>query len=308
MGISLPDITPWCSGNTTGFGPVILSSNLRGVVSYVYSVTVARQIPNLLVGVQILVGMNILRINKRIIMKKLALAILLVSLMGFTTTGCNKAKKRYYTEVHESGKVGENTEGITKIGDDLKSILTQLELINSRLNLLEARSHNAVSISNVTSNVSNILARLEKLETNVGGIKKDGDNLIIEGCNLVIRDAESGLRIDGVGNLLIGREDKDSYTTFFGTPPLRTGSNNLVIGGANDYTGEGGLCVGVLNRLFGDRSAVFACENSTIGKFSTVLGGTLNDAKGKFSCVGGGRNRDVSGTYDWRAGSLFENQ
>jgi len=35
--------------------------------------------------------------------------------------------------------------------------------------------------------------------------------------------------------------------------------------------------------------------------------GSSNEASGDYSTIGGGYNRSVSGLYDWRAGSLFEN-
>jgi len=160
------------------------------------------------------------------------------------------------------------------------------------------------SVAPINSSLSLLADRVTELEYNLGSLKKNGDNLILEGCNLVVRDAKDGPIREGLGNIVVGRDDIDSYTTFYQSPPLRTGSNNIVVGGSNEYTGNGGLVCGALNRLLGDMSVVFSCENSAEGQFSTVTGGTNNKAHEQFSSVSGGIGRSARGMFLWRAGEL----
>jgi hypothetical protein len=91
------------------------------------------------------------------------------------------------------------------------------------------------------------------------------------------------------------------------------GFENTASASASTVTG------GVRNRAAGAWSMVAAGRNNrAVGLFSSVLGGgapgpfTLlnpyaNEARGDYSVVCGGNERTVTGTYNWRAGSLFEN-
>ena len=64
---------------------------------------------------------------------------------------------------------------------------------------------------------------------------------------------------------------------------------------------------GYINAASGTYSSISGgYHNTASGDRSSVSGGDNNEASGAFSSVSGGRNRSVSGSYDWRAGSLFE--
>ena len=72
------------------------------------------------------------------------------------------------------------------------------------------------------------------------------------------------------------------------------GQQSVVTGGTN-------------NNARGDQSSVSGGYiNHASGTYSSVSGGAYNTASGGSSSVSGGRNRSASGAYDWRAGSLFE--
>ncbi len=150
--------------------------------------------------------------------------------------------------------------------------------------------------------------RCKKLVVLLAGLSRNGNTLILSGANLRIQDADGGPPAPGLGNLLIGRDDAKRFRDFYGRNPRRDGSNNLIIGGANEYYGSGGLCAGVLNLLNSDASVVFSCENETKGEFAVVLGGTGNLSQGRFATVCGGLNRVASGRFDFRAGHLFSDQ
>ena len=49
-------------------------------------------------------------------------------------------------------------------------------------------------------------------------------------------------------------------------------------------------------------------SNTASGELANVSGGIANTASGYSSSVSAGYYRSVSGDYDWRAGSLFEDQ
>ena len=74
----------------------------------------------------------------------------------------------------------------------------------------------------------------------------------------------------------------------------RSGSHNLIAGYANAYTQFGGLIAGG--------------HNVISGTYAAVSGGLFNTASGPYSSVSGGYGRTTVDVYDWRAGSLFEDQ
>jgi len=62
----------------------------------------------------------------------------------------------------------------------------------------------------------------------------DGVELIVEGCNLNIRNTSGDTSTaDGTGNLVVGHNEASAGQT-------RSGSHNLVVGGEHEYTTTGG--------------------------------------------------------------------
>ena len=118
---------------------------------------------------------------------------------------------------------------------------------------------------------------------------------------------------------------------------FKSGSHNLVVGSGHSYSQYGGVVFGERNVINGPYATVSGGYNNTArgwfssvsggigntasGKYSSVSGGYYNTASGKYSSVSGGDNntaggrassvsggfnRSASGSYDWAAGSLFE--
>ena len=106
-----------------------------------------------------------------------------------------------------------------------------------------------------------------------------------------------------------------------------SGDYSFVGGGGSEYSGYG-------NEAFSNYSAILGGayniagnnsnsndhsigESATVsggfsnrasGWYSSISGGEDNTASGRKSSVSGGYNRSVSSEFDWRAGSLFENE
>jgi hypothetical protein len=138
---------------------------------------------------------------------------------------------------------------------------------------------------------------------------------------------------NGVGNLIIGYDTLRSDGT-----DDKTGSHYLVVGDQHNYSQYGGIVVGYHNTSDGFYASVSGGGwNSASGAGASVSGGLNNEARGSYASVsGGGWNfvypstagsvsggynnatsadyASVSGgtghaatdQYDWRAGSLFQ--
>jgi hypothetical protein len=159
---------------------------------------------------------------------------------------------------------------------------------------------------------------LEAVEAKTAPLSVDGDDFIITGKNVHIRDG-SGLTDGdtGLGNLTIGYNELGNFRG-----DVRTGTHNLVLGSLNNYAGFGGLVAGTNNEISGDFASVTAGAANTAsgpgasvtagganvasGLFSSVSGGENNTASGSFSSVSGGNARTSAGPHDWRAGGLFQ--
>jgi trimeric autotransporter adhesin len=157
----------------------------------------------------------------------------------------------------------------------------------------------------------------------------EGTDVIFTGANLHLRNglgATNGnpleplwqydpavTAVNGLGNLIIGYNEIDSFSG-----AERTGSHNLVIGPANDYTSFAGVVSGVGGHV----SAPFAAiaggignvaaglgaavtggqRNEATGYGSTVSGGGWNTASDVFASVSGGYSNTASGRESWVGG------
>jgi hypothetical protein len=164
-----------------------------------------------------------------------------------------------------------------------------------------------------------------------------GPHILFEGANIHIRSG-SGSTDDGgttpyygLGNLIVGY---NGYCC-----GSRTGSHNLVIGDAHQYTSYGGFVAGyrnILSAKYGSISGGY--ENTVEGSYTSVLGGHFNTATtlatsisgglgnwssnhfssisggyqnetlGPTSTVGGGAFRTTYGDRDWAAGDLYKDE
>ncbi len=123
-------------------------------------------------------------------------------------------------------------------------------------------------------------------------LRYDGaDTVTFTGVNVKIVNGEGDTRsTNGFGNLIIGYNEPSNRSG------MRTGSHNLVIGFANDYTQYSGIVVGTNNIIQGAYATVLGGgDNIASGHSSSVSGGVSNTASGEFSSIGGGYGNTASG-------------
>ncbi len=160
------------------------------------------------------------------------------------------------------------------------------------------------------------VAELNQLKADLAGVKRIGDTIQFEGVNLQIVNglgATSGkpddphsfdFEVNGLGNLIVGYND-----VFSDGPPLDvTGSHNIVVGIANNYSKYGGIVIGAYNTISGQYSSVSGgVSNTASGFFSSVSGGVSNTASGESSSVGGGLQNTASGIQSHVSGGRENN-
>jgi hypothetical protein len=105
----------------------------------------------------------------------------------------------------------------------------------------------------------------------------------LSGYNLHI-DNGSGdtMTANGLGNLIVG------YNEVRGDGDTRTGSHNVIVGKAQNYSGVAGIVAGLWDEIGGSGSAAFGNQNLANGNYCTVTGGYQNTARGDFCAVAGG--------------------
>ena len=206
------------------------------------------------------------------------------------------------------------------------------------------------SLGQRLDDVEDVLRKLQKLLTHITIAKDDEGRLeiILRGVNLRIvnglgstncTDAQGTPIPDcpnGLGNLIVGYNELRVGEE---VENIRTGSHNVVVGEAHNFSSFGGIVVGLRNTISGgfssvsggadntasgDAAAVSGGAQNTASAFgATVSGGQLNTASGlsaavsgglgntasgDLAAVSGGRNRTAAGEFDWVAGSLFEDE
>jgi hypothetical protein len=130
------------------------------------------------------------------------------------------------------------------------------------------------------------------------------NRLVITGANLQIVNGlgstdcleEDGELIpncpNGLGNLIVGYNEPHPG----GSENIRTGSHNVVVGEAHNFSGLGGLVVGTFNTISGNFNTVSGGEfNTASGTGSSVSGGSNNTASGHLAAVSGGEFNTASG-------------
>jgi hypothetical protein len=190
------------------------------------------------------------------------------------------------------------------------------------------------SLGQRLDDLEDTLRKLQKLLTHITIAKDDAGRLeiILSGVNLRI---VNGLgRTDcgeednplpncpnGLGNLIVGYNELRVGEE---VENIRTGSHNVVVGEAHNFSSFGGIVVGLRNTISGGFSSVNGgadntasgngasvsggADNTASGLSAAFSGGLGNTASGDLAAVSGGRNRTAAGEFDWVAGSLFEDE
>jgi hypothetical protein len=199
----------------------------------------------------------------------------------------------------------------------------QANAITTNTQKIGITQEQANAITTNTSGVSSNLTKITDLETKTEDMTIVTDNgyktVRFSNVNVQIVSGSGTTNgaINGRGNLIVG------YNEARTTGSDKTGSHNLVVGLMHNYSSYGGSVFGRNNIISGDYSSVSGGSRNTASGgyssvsggynnmasalYSSVSGGSNNTASGETSSVSGGNTREASGAYDWRAGSLLEN-
>lgn len=151
----------------------------------------------------------------------------------------------------------------------------------------------------------------------------------------IVNGVGTSLSANGVGNLVMGYNELRNDGS-----DDHNGSHNIIAGTRNNYSKSCGVNIGFENELHGEMASLISTENSNVSDWcSNITGGYLNTVMGKWSAitsgayctnwgdnshicggnqnniyqgtfagtVGGGSNRAVAASYNWAAGSLYQN-
>jgi hypothetical protein len=140
--------------------------------------------------------------------------------------------------------------------------------------------------------------RVDALESKLAHVTSGPDDVTITGANLrIVNGLGRTDTTNGVGNLIVGyNEERKEGTNCFPEPPIllceeviRTGSHNIVVGVAHNFSRFGGLVIGLGNEISGAFASVSGGQFNTASGFSaSVSGGDFNRAIGAFASVSGG--------------------
>jgi len=118
-----------------------------------------------------------------------------------------------------------------------------------------------------------------------------GPNIVFQGCNVHVRSATAEDDISGLGNLIIGWDDDPDSTPDF----YRSGSNNLVCGAHNSFSGYGGFVAGAANKIDTGFASVSGGGFNTANRDgASVSGGEGNTANLWYASVSGGYHNQAA--------------
>lgn len=158
----------------------------------------------------------------------------------------------------------------------------------------------ATDTSGVEADVAALQASVGAVEAKTACQSVSGTDLILEGCNLHIRNGGgvSYAQANGLGNLIIGYDEDDGTDT-------KTGSHTLVIGRHHTYTSSVGFVAGENNTISGGGGSVSGgAGNTASGTVSSVSGGGSNTASALYASVSGGLGNTAVGDYSSVSGGM----
>ncbi len=167
---------------------------------------------------------------------------------------------------------------------DLRS---QVAAQQVKLNLVSATANHADTVAALAQPAAS---------SSYGPFTVSGKNVYLTDYNLHIQSGSgsTGGKVNGYGNLIIGyNEGRGSSGT-----DVHTGSNNLIIGSENNYSGYGAIVGGFYNTSSAGYASVVGGRHGTAsGNYSTVSGGYDGAASGQYASVSGGYENAASGEY-----------
>jgi len=131
-----------------------------------------------------------------------------------------------------------------------------------------------------------LLAILPYVKYEAEGVGKK-PTIQVSGANLqLVNGAGKTETVNGTGNLVVGYDE---------APGAQTGSHNLVLGSAQEFTSFGSLIAGAGNVDTGPFSDVLGHTNLASERYASVTGGTGNKAIAESSSIGGGSHNEAAG-------------
>jgi hypothetical protein len=165
--------------------------------------------------------------------------------------------------------------------------------------------------------------RMATLEDKLAAMAFDAaaNEVVISGANLrIVNGLGNTETTNGLGNLIVGYNEERDPDLGVSPPDTRTGSHNVVVGRAHNFSSFGGLVVGVGNEISGRFAVVSggaankASEewasvsggerNTASGSAASVSGGRFNTADDFWTSVSGGLQNTASGFWAWASGGV----
>ncbi len=184
---------------------------------------------------------------------------------------------------------------------------TDVASLNSRITALQSTTTTqGSSLSSLQTSVTGATAitNLFSLATDASrSDSKTNTELTLSGVNLHVVSGSgytddgtggevTGATLTGLGNLIIG------YNELRGGHDVRTGSHNLIVGQAHNYTSFGGIVAGQHNEINGSFDTILGGYGNVASQFqSAILGGYGNTVSGNYTCVSGGDGNVANGDY-----------
>ena len=130
-----------------------------------------------------------------------------------------------------------------------------------------------------------------------------GPNIVFRGCNLQIKSQDWEGDTSATGNLIVGWNYAPYVET---TSQHRTGSNDVIVGAGNNFTGYGCFLAGAYNTASGNYSSVSGGSSNVASEdYASVSGAALNTASGDGASVCGGLNNTASGGKSTVSGGAY---
>lgn len=154
----------------------------------------------------------------------------------------------------------------------------------------------AQSFGSTLLTLGNRISALEAKTAPITLVNGVGTNteMFLSGVNLhVVNGLDQTATTNGLGNLIVGYNETRTGTNAVND---RSGSHNIIVGAAHNFTRFGGLVAGLNNAALGDWSCVTGgFANQATGWSASVTGGYANQATNFATSVTGGQSNRANG-------------
>ncbi|GCL61185.1 hypothetical protein [Pseudaquabacterium pictum] len=205
---------------------------------------------------------------------------------------------------------------VNTLATDVKQLTARSQAMGTQLNtqsatiaslqaaldqkIAETRSHadNAANLARASANAYSD-SRLAPVSDKLVHVSRSGNNLLINGANVFIRNGLGSTYStgNGLGNLILGYNESRNQGA--ANPDVRTGSHNLIAGSGANFTRNGAYITGINNTSNGHHASVLGgTGNIATGTYSVVVGGFNNQTTGNWATILGGRDRTAAQQLD----------